>query len=306
MIDLLTVDQLRMFVAIVEEGSFSAAGRRLGRVQSAVSQAIASAEKQLGIVLFDRSHRKASLTPEGAALLIEAKRVLAELDGLYAHARHIRAGLEPEVSLVSDVIFPMNALVSLCRQLRERYPVVPLRVGAETLGAVARRVESGEYDLGLVGPGAGESPRLERVHVGTVRMVPVVAASHALAQCPPPIGSAQLRREVQIVLASRLAEDTPDFAVLGDRTWRVMDLSTKHELLRAGLGWGNLPEPRVAEDLRDGRLVRLQLEGWGPDEHLLSLAAVHRRDRQPGPINRWILDVLPSLCAPETIVGGDG
>ena len=51
MIDLLTIDQLRMFVTIVEEGSFSAAGRRVGRVQSAVSQSIATAERQLGLQL---------------------------------------------------------------------------------------------------------------------------------------------------------------------------------------------------------------------------------------------------------------
>lgn len=296
MIDLLSVDQLRMFAAIVEEGSFSAAGRRLGRVQSAVSQAIGNAERQLGLKLFDRRQRKPSLTPEGAALLVEARRVLAELDGLYAHARQMRDGVESEVSLVFDVVFPMPALVALCRRLRDEYPTVPLRVGAETLGAVARRVEDGEYALGLVGPGAGASPRLERIHVGTVRMVPVVAPSHPLAEAESPIGTARLRREVQIVLSSRDEEPTPDIAVLGDRTWRVVDLSTKHEMLRAGLGWGNLPQPRVTEDLRDGRLRQLRLASWGEDEHLLSLAAVHRRDRPPGPIGRWIIETLPSLC----------
>lgn len=305
MIDLVTVDQLRMFVAIVEEGSFSAAGRRLGRVQSAVSQAIATAERQLGLQLFDRSQRRPTLTRKGSALLVEARRVLAELDGLYAHARHIRAGLEPEVSLVFDVVFPMDALVELCRRLRERFPSVPLRVGSETLGAVALHVESGEYDLGLVGPAAGERPALQRVHVGSVRMIPVVAPSHALASVTPPVPAAELRRQVQVVLASR-TDDTDDVAVLGDRTWRVMDLSTKHALLRAGLGWGNLPQPRVADDLRQGTLVQLDLEGWGPDEHLLSLAAVHRRDRPPGPVGRWILDLLPSLCDLVTITKTDG
>lgn len=296
MVDLLTVDQLRMFVAIVEEGSFSAAGRRLGRVQSAVSQAIANAERQLGLRLFDRRQRKSTLTPAGAALLVEARRVLAELDGLYAHARHIKAGLEPEVSLVFDVVFPMTALVQLCCRLREQYPTVPLRVGTETLGAVARRVEAGEYALGLVGPAAGGGAQLERIHVGTVRMIPVAAPTHRLASIEGPIPAAELRREVQIVLSSREESASPDIGVLGDRTWRVVDLATKHELLRAGLGWGNLPEPRIAEDLRQQRLVRLDLASWGEDEHLLSLAAVFRRDRPPGPIGQQILEILPQLC----------
>ncbi len=296
MSDPLSVDQLRMFVAIVEEGSFSAAGRRLGRVQSAVSQAIAAAEAQLGLLLFDRRRRRPSLTAEGSALLVEARRVLAELDGLYAHAQRIRTGQESEVSLVVDMVFPTAALVELCQRLRDAYPTVPLRVGTETLGAVARRVESGEYALGLVGPGAGQSAQLERVHVGTVRMIPVAAPGHPLAEHEGTLSSRQLRRHVQIVLSSRTEDDGPDIAVVGDRTWRVVDLHAKHELLRAGLGWGNLPEPRVAEDLRIDRLRRLSIRGWGPDEYLLSLAAVHRRDRLPGSIGRWIMAELPTLC----------
>ena len=65
MIDPLTLDQLRVLVSVAESGSFSAAARRLGRVQSAVSQSIQTMEATLGLALFDRSTRTPALTEAG-------------------------------------------------------------------------------------------------------------------------------------------------------------------------------------------------------------------------------------------------
>ena len=59
------LEQLRMFIETAESGSFSACARRLGKVQSAVSQGIANLEIELNTNLFDRTSRKPSLTPHG-------------------------------------------------------------------------------------------------------------------------------------------------------------------------------------------------------------------------------------------------
>ena len=67
MLDAVTLDQLRTFIAAADEGSFSAAGRKLRRAQSVVSQTLANLEAQLGVTLFDRSARYPSLTDEGRA-----------------------------------------------------------------------------------------------------------------------------------------------------------------------------------------------------------------------------------------------
>ena len=76
MIDALTLDQMRIFVTAVDEGSFSAAARKLGPVQSAVSQSIAALEGHLGVALFDRTGKTPRLTPAGAALAKDARRLL--------------------------------------------------------------------------------------------------------------------------------------------------------------------------------------------------------------------------------------
>ena len=69
MIDPLTLDQMRVLVAVAETGSFSAASRKLGRVQSAVSQAVRAMETTLGVTLFDRSTKTPTLTEAGAAIV---------------------------------------------------------------------------------------------------------------------------------------------------------------------------------------------------------------------------------------------
>lgn len=77
MLDGVSLDQLRTFVAAVDEGSFSAAARRLNRVQSAVSTWVSGLEAQIGVVLFDRSGRYPKLTSEGVLLLADARNIVS-------------------------------------------------------------------------------------------------------------------------------------------------------------------------------------------------------------------------------------
>src|SRR5450432_300186 len=113
MLDAVTLDQLRAFVTVVEEGSFSAAARKLRRVQSAVSTAMANLEKQLGVPIWDRSTKIATLTDRGQAVLAAARRVLLEVDGLGQLTAGMAKGLEGAVSLCVDALFPLSALVAL-------------------------------------------------------------------------------------------------------------------------------------------------------------------------------------------------
>src|ERR1700754_4724076 len=99
MLDGVTLDQLRTFVAAVDEGSFSAAGRKLRRAQSVVSQTLANLEAQLGVQLFDRSTRYPKLTDAGRGLLLDARSVAENIDAFKARARALREGLEPELAV---------------------------------------------------------------------------------------------------------------------------------------------------------------------------------------------------------------
>src|ERR1700761_1394074 len=136
MLDGVSLDQLRTFISAADEGSFSAAGRKLGRAQSVVSQTLANLEGQLGVKLFDRAGRSPVLTAAGEALLPEARAVAGDMDQFKARARGLAGGLEPELSVVVDVMFPTLALTCAVAAFQAEFPSTPLRLNVEALGAV--------------------------------------------------------------------------------------------------------------------------------------------------------------------------
>lgn len=294
--DPVTLDQLRALVAVVDAGSFSAAARRLARVQSAVSTAMANLESHLGIPIWNRTTKIATLTPQGHAVLGAARRVLAEVDGMRRLTSAMTTGLEPRVSLCIDALFPLGALIDVCAAFTEAFPTVDLRIDIQVLSAVSARVLDGSATLG-VASAMGIAAGLERRVLAPIRMIPVVGPSHFLALLRGPIESESLTRATQIVLSERNEVGVEDQAVLSARTWRVADLHTKHMMLRAGLGWGNLPEHVARDDVRAGRLVVIRPAAWAEDEHLIRLYAIHHHGAALGPAHRWLLERLGTLCA---------
>ena len=293
-----TFDQLRIFLTIVDSGSFVGAARRLGRAVSVISYGIANLEAQLGLPLFDREGtRRPQLTGAGRALLAEARAIAAGVDGLRAKVKGLLDGLEAEVDLAVDVMLPAERLGMVLHDFAARFPTVQLRLHVEALGAISGLVLDGIASIGVSGPLAMGYDRLDAIAAGSTRMIPVASPHHPLGQLRPiPPGAA--REHTQLVLSdrSRLTEGR-DFAVISPKTWRLADLSAKHALLKQGVGWGNMPLPMVAADLAAGTLVRLDL----PDHigGIYGLSAIWRRDSPPGPAAAWLRDQFVALGADD-------
>ena len=295
--DALTLDQLRLFVAVVDSGSFSAAARELHRAQSAVSYGIANLERQLGLSLFDRVSRTPKLTRAGEELASEARAVCAQVDRLKARARGVTQGIEPRLAVAVDHLFPLPALVAALRAFRDEFPTVSLTLHTEALGAVAELVLRGTCSIGI-GPHVPHLPEaIERRPLAQVTMVHVAAPEHPLARRRGVLPTSLVREQVQIVLADRsqLTENY-DVGVFSGRTWRVLDLSAKHALLLAGLGWGGMPLHVVAADLARKKLVRLHLEEAGAILFEVPLFSMHRIAEPPGPAAQWLLARLGTAC----------
>lgn len=293
MLDGVSLDQLRTFVAAVDEGSFSAAARRLNRVQSAVSTWVSSLEAQIGVVLFDRSRRYPKLTPEGVLLLADARNIVSGVDTLKARARLMSAGLEAELSVVVDVFFPTAVFSAAAKAFAGRFPLTPLRVFVEGLGAAYQPVVDGRCSLGILAPLSVEFPSLVSESIGPLSLVTVAAPDHPLASLKRRIPKAALAKHVQLVLTDRSDLSAgQDFGVKSASTWRLADLSTKHAFLRDGVGWGNMPQHMVSSDLADGTLVALDVDDMLLKGVALMLAAFHRASEPPGPAGRWLVDDL--------------
>src|SRR6201985_1200904 len=203
MLDGVSLDQLRAFVAAADEGSFSAAARKLHRAQSVVSELVSNLEGQIGVTLFDRSGRYPTLTQEGAVLLADARTISSGLDFMKARAKGMASGLEPELSVVVDVLFPIAAITEAAKEFRVKFPGTPLRLYVEALGAAYQPVLDGAAGFGIVGslpipPAPRSAERLT-----SVQMVMVAAREHPLASYKGVIPKTELAKHVQLVLTDR-------------------------------------------------------------------------------------------------------
>jgi len=283
-----SIDQLKVFLTVVEAGSFTAAAKRLGRAVSAISYTIANLEQQLGVSLFDRAQtRTPKLTAAGSAVLSKAKVVAVGIDDLRASVRALLKGLEPEVTLVVDVMLPSERLVDAVRAFETTFPTVKLRLHVEALTAVAQLVRRGGAMIGIGGGLLDVEPELEQIHIGDVEMFPVAAPNHPLARNRPNApGAARHHRQLVLTVRTPFAEG-PDVGIFSSDAWRLADFGAKHDLLLAGVGWGNMPESHVRADLAAGRLVRLELPEAKSGRY--SFQAMYRTDQPPGPAAAWLI-----------------
>ena len=298
MIGSLTLDQLRILVTIAETGSFSAAGRKLHRAQSAISQAIATLEDMQGVTLFDRSGHRPHLTDAGRSLLGQARVVLSGAAQFEAMAAGTRAGIEPELAVAIDPLVPTTPFIDSLHALRVAFPHLPLSFSTEGLGGAERRLRRGDAALAfcLLLPTVPED--VAALPLLGMTLISVVAPTHALARLGRAVTRADLDEHVQLVLSDPSAPEGPSYGILSSRVWRFVDINRRLDFLLAGFGWCRMPEHLVAPLVAEGRLSALSIEDDpAQGSGLLTIHAAYMRDRSLGRAGRWLLDDLRTRFA---------
>lgn len=252
-----------------------------------VSYAISNLEQQLDVSLFDRTaSKRARLTDIGRAVLEDAKDAAAAIDGLRARIRTLKSGEEPEISVAIDAMLPAQCVVNALVGFREVHPGVAVNLRMEACGGVVRSILSESATVGICGSHDANVEGIERWDLGGLPMLPVAIPGHPLASAGQRPG--QGRKHLQIVLRGRSEpSNAVDAGQLGKSMWGSNDMASKHLLVLAGVGWGNLPEPLVRGDLATGRLARLDLPDIRPVAYPMS--AIYRADAPPGPAAVFLL-----------------
>lgn len=282
------LEQIRVFVAVAEGRSFSSVARDLRRAQSAVSTAIALLEEDLGVALFDRSSgRQPRLTLEGSALLEEAREVLRQCQRLEGRAQGLSRGEEARLRLAQDEAMPYQPVLASLEALGAAFPLLEVQLASSAQGDVARKLLERRADLGLLFHHEHMPDALERQRLGTIEMVTVCGATHALAAS----GYADRRelvRHRQILMAPQDSH-YPGGEQLGPQVWRADSFYVMAELVMRGLGWAWLPRHVAQYPAYQGHLVELRSD-WTPPSLVVEL--VCRRDEALGPAALWLADQL--------------
>ena len=252
-------------------------------------------EDQRGVLLFDGSTYRPTLTEAGLALLPRARRVAEEMQGLALTARNLSQGLEAELTLAVDSLVSAQPLASVLRQFQERYPTVQLRLFVVPFGVAVEMVRDGTADIGVAFLMREEEDLLVEPFIMLERMM-VAAPDHPLVRHESPVPQDQLRAHVQLVLTDRVGSRAlRDYTVFSARTWRVDDIETKAFLLEQGLGFGTLPKHRAEAAIGAGRLTKLETEGDDEIERPSQVSFFRKTDRAIGPSANHPDDAIQNL-----------
>lgn len=280
------LEQIRLFVSVAEQRSFSAVARDLQRAQSAVSNGIALLEADLGVSLFDRSSgRQPRLTEAGGALLEEARELLRQCERLDGRALALMRGQEARLRLAHDEAMPYQPVLDSLEALAEQFPSLEVQLASGAQGDVARKLVERRADLGLLFHHEQMPEALERRVLGSVEMVTVCAVGHPLVSASR-VSRQQLGRHRQLLIAPQQS-GYPGGEQISAQVWRADSFYVMAELLMRGLGWAWLPRHVVQYPAYQNQMVELTSD-WTPPALVVEM--VWRRDEPLGPAARWLAE----------------
>lgn len=290
---MVTLDQLRVFVALNQAGSFTKAAEALHRAQSAVTYAVKSLESELELTLLDRSGYRAKLTPSGEAVLRKAEQMLTVAHELDELSHVLRAGWEPRIDIVIHGILPIGKVIPLLKAaIGQDHPTqVALRV--EILSGVVESIENLQPELVITPLGLFDIPSgYDVTKIGKISLIPVTSSGHPLASVEFPIPLRVLRKHVHLIVSDSAVVRQPiDVMLIGaEQCWYFPDFYSRLEGLRSGLGFAWMATYFVEEDIRDGRLTPIVVEGQNVYE--FDVGVLHRHTPELGPTGRLLLDLV--------------
>ncbi|MFZ6049792.1 LysR family transcriptional regulator [Pseudomonas sp. CR3202] len=261
-------ESLKVFLAVLDGGSFSAAARKLGRVPSAVSMAIAQLEAELDMPLFDRATRKALPTPAARALEPQARQVASQLNLLDAHALQLHQGLERRLVLAMAPELQTGVWSRPLTVLAGEFPTLEIEVRSASQAEAVRMLHEGSVHLALVFERPGIDEREAFLEAGSQLLVAVAAPGYPAAAERLPLGEAQMADTRQIIVASGEPTASDPQILLSHRVWLTDSYLATLDLVQAGLGWAYLPQPLVQPLIAGGALREVAFDNMASQMRL--------------------------------------
>jgi DNA-binding transcriptional LysR family regulator len=281
----LQLRQVQAFVALVENGSVTAASQSLGLAQSTVSEAIAALERELGTALIahKRGAHTVALTPAGKVLLPHAREVLAAVENTYAAAAEAAVSARGVVNIIANESVSTYVLAQVLMTIRRRWRNTQFAVSVAACPEVREGVKGGAFDLGVLLTSAHRNllaKSSEQVIAPLVPLVIFAAPSHPLAR---PDNRAPVRRSALDLFPVFVSDAIGEFRALLERFFREGDLpglrlesTGSIEGVKAGVftdarALGILPSYAVAKEVQAGRVIPLDLRPVLPPMQIVAL-----------------------------------
>lgn len=301
------VRQLRAFIALVEQGSVTAAAQALHLAQSTMSEALSSLERAMGTPLFlrRRGSHELVLTDAGTALLPHARSVLEEISAAHVAVAVATTDARARVAIASNESLSTYVLGPQLDVARRQWPNTRFEVTVMMCAEVRSSIESGEYDLGMILQSVDDAAPMnvaERTIISDdVPLVIFAQPTHPLARP----AQAFIRRDAMGDYPLYISDAAGEFHLFVRRYLEHDGLpgphihsagsveSVKHSVLRNSRAIGLLPAYALVDELRDRRAVALNVRPAPPP---MRLEALTSRTRTQHPATRQLIDAAAAYA----------
>ncbi|CAM3531439.1 LysR family transcriptional regulator [Halomonas lysinitropha] len=288
-----TLAQWQMLAAVVDHGGFARAAEAIHKSPSTLNHAVHKLEEQLGVAVMEPVGRQVRLTEAGELLLRRARQLLENAASLEDVAGRLAEGLEAEVVLAVDQIFPPDALARALEAFSAAYPHVRVQLHETVLNGGIEMLYDGSADLvvsGISAQGFLGEPLV------TVHFLAVAHPGHPLHCLGRPLDLRDLEQHRQLVVRDSALHQSMDAGWLkAEQRWTMSHLQTSIDMLERGLGFAWIPETRLRQALAEGRLEPLPLAAGASREYPVQL--IHRDRDRAGPATHALAKALKAAAS---------
>jgi|TARA_B110000211_G_scaffold72371_1_gene83946 DNA-binding transcriptional LysR family regulator len=290
-----TLDQWRMFKAVVEHGGFAGASAAVFKSQSTVHHAVQKLEAALQIKLLEVKGRKAFLTESGKLILRRAEFLIEEANKIESVANTLSEGVESTLKIAVDEVFPQPILYQALAKTSELYPLLKIDLIESVLTGANELLNNAVVDLAISSvPLYGISCS----KLTDVEFIAVAHKNHPLNKYEEQLSFRDLKQHRQIVVRDSATHTNQDEGWLGaDMRWTVSHLRNSIDMVSQNLGYAWLPFDQVTHLINDHTLKVLNLE-QGITRPLNLYLMCNDVDRL-GPAAQEFKDQLTAIIAAE-------
>ena len=214
-----TLEQWRMFKAVVDHGGFNQAAEAIHKSQSTIHHSVHKLEEVIGVQLLETKGRKTLLTQAGQVMLRRASYLLEEASKVEAVAHCLTDQVETQLNIAVDASFPQNELYNVLATVSSQFPFICIQLEETILSGATELLKQGQVQLVLTPfpiPGSFSE------EICQVNFIAVAHRDHALHQIDRPLTFEDLKSCRQIVVRDSANDDSIDAGWLGaNERWTV-------------------------------------------------------------------------------------
>jgi DNA-binding transcriptional LysR family regulator len=270
--DIMKLDQLRAFIAVVETGSFRSAADSIHKTQPGISAAVKALEEQYGLQLFDRNSYRPTLTAAGHAFFQQSKKLMSQVLQLENLGHDLAQGTEAPLQLCLSQMALDDDCMSRIKAFQLQHADIALDITTDHLYGVQEKLTKNKCEI-AIGPRYGLDDRHAFIELNKITMTAVISPT-LLATLNA--SDAKIKQQALYSIPQILVNDTTAnasenghrYVLPTGKRWYVNDFQAKKTLLLHGLGWARMPKHCIQSELENGQLVPIEVENFTSQNQL--------------------------------------